>query len=344
MSGNTTDLLEGVRVLDLSQYIPGPYATLQMAKLGAEVIKIEPPGGDPMRFFAWGGADISPVYQHLNQGKKVVELDLKSENGKSVLKPLIESANVLLEGFRPGTLERLGFSYAELIRINPQLIVCRISGFGQTGERAQRAGHDLGYGAYAGLYSHIHDNAKPQIVFPPVADHAGALNALALVSAALYRQQNTGKGCELDISLSQSVADWQYLSAADSIGHLIGGGAAYYNFYQTKDGQYVSLAAIEPKFWRAFCEVVDRPEWIIEQKASFPQIALIAKLGGFFKTHTLRHWQLLLDRVDCCFEPVIRHDLFKTNKTTSNKERRASDAVHSELQFLQPDKVYWENR
>lgn len=337
MSESTIDtdrkLLKGVRVLDLSQYIPGPYASLQLANMGAEVIKVEPPGGDPMRSFGWSEQGNSPFYQHLNRGKQIVELDLKNEAGKRKLWQLIKSADVLVEGFRPGTLERLGFAYEALCEIQPQLIVCHITGFGNTGPRAARAGHDLGYGAYAGLYAHIDPAEKPQIVFPPVADHAGALNAIAMISAALYQQLKTAKGCELDISLSQSIADWQYIAAPGELRKLISGDIAYYNFYQTRDHHFISLAAIEPKFWQAFCEAVDQQDWVPRHAEALPQKKLIADLVRLFASQPLSAWLALLDKVDCCFEPVVKFD------ELDQQEDR--DQSLPDLQFINADNINW---
>ena len=261
-----TDLLKGVRVIDLSQYIPGPYASLQLAELGAQVIKVEAPAGDPMRSFGTKSEEISSLYRHLNRGKKVVRINLKEQAGQDTFRSLLASANILIEGFRPGTLERLGFSLDALREINPQLIVCSVSGFGQDGPDALRGGHDLGYGACAGLYSQHVPSALPSPVFPPIADHAGALQALTAMLAALYHQAKTGQGTYLDISLFEPLLAWQYLAEADC--NFISGSAAYYNIYQTKDKRSVTLAALEPKFWSAFCNEVGKPQWLQRQGAT----------------------------------------------------------------------------
>jgi crotonobetainyl-CoA:carnitine CoA-transferase CaiB-like acyl-CoA transferase len=165
--------LENVRVLDLSQYIPGPFATRQLADLGAEVIKIEPPRGDPMRFFMHGDADeISAIYQHINRGKRVCKLDLKSTSGKQKLLELLVDADILLESFRPGVLARLGFDRNELDRINPGLIHCALSGYGQNGPYALRAGHDINYNALCSQSIVSGTAQQPEIAYPPIADHA----------------------------------------------------------------------------------------------------------------------------------------------------------------------------
>jgi alpha-methylacyl-CoA racemase len=297
-----TSLLKGVCVLDLSQYIPGPYASLQLAQLGAQVIKVEAPGGDPMRSFGADRGEISAFYQHLNRGKKIVELNLKQKDGLATFKELLSNANILLEGFRPGTLQRLGISSEYLAEINPGLIVCSLSGFGGDGPDAHSAGHDLGYGACAGLYSG--QSAKPSLIFPPVADHVGALQALSAMLAALYQQQKTGLGCYLDMSLVEPILAWQYLVNSDADSRLLCGDAAYYNIYQTADNRFVTLAALEAKFWSAFCTAVSKPEWIERQIDAMPQSSLKAELGLLFSSQPLSHWQLILNDVDCCFEPI----------------------------------------
>ncbi len=301
------DLLKGVRVLDLSQYIPGPYASLQMQKMGAEVIKIEPPGGDPMRYLGTERGQLSAAYQALNKGKQVIELDLKSAAGKQVFERLLADSDVLIEGFRPGVLARLGYTDSRLAQHNIRLVICHLSGYGQQTGAAQRAGHDLGYGARAGLYSRP-DGSVPDIVFPPVADHSAALQALAMINAALFQCQRSGRGSVLDISIYGVVADWQYLSATKDLCRQVSGALACYNIYVCAQGGYITLAALEAKFWNAFCVAVNRPQWQSRHREQLPQAALIAELTALFKTRTQQQWQSDLDQVDCCFEVIPAFD------------------------------------
>ncbi len=297
-----SSLLKGVRVLDLSQYIPGPYTSLQMAELGAQVVKVEPPGGDPMRTFGAEQGEISSLYRYLNRGKRIVELNLKQEQGRTKFNKWLSEANVLLEGFRPGALNRLGYTPQLLAEINPRLVVCSLSGFGQDGPDALRGGHDLGYTARAGLFSGQQE--KPALVFPPVADHAGALQALSAILAALYQQEKTGSGCYLDMSLYDPVLAWQYMTESDSVSRFLTGDLAYYNIYETADNRYITLAALEAKFWSSFCKAVNKPEWIERQADPLPQTSLKAELDKLFRGHSLGDWQAILDDVDCCFEPI----------------------------------------
>ncbi len=301
--------LSGLRVLDLSQYLPGPFATLQMAELGAEVIKIEPPDGDPMRRFMVSGKEsVSPIYNHLNRGKKILTLDLKTEAGKLALTDQIQHADVLMESYRPGVLERLGFGYERLKTLNPKLVHCALSGFGQTGPYRDRAGHDLTYCAVAGILSLTGTVTGPVMTYPPIADHAGAMQAVNSILAALLNRERTGKGCYLDISLCESALNWQYLGLNEidpkRQGLLLNGGAAYYNVYETADKRFIALGALEPKFWRAFCQAVRREEWIQRQNEPLPQQQLISELRLLFLQQPLRHWNDLLLAVDCCYEPV----------------------------------------
>ena len=279
-SSSPMDCLAGIRVLDLSQYIPGPFATLMLADFGAQVIKVEPPAGDPMRVFGPLDADgTTPFYKALNAGKTVVRLDLKGQDAGR-LERLVASADVLLESFRPGTLDRLGFSAERLRALNPRLIHCALSGFGQTGPWRLRAGHDLTYVALTGGLSRLGDEAAPTIPFPPLADHAGALQAVTAILAALVRRGRTGLGAHLDVSLQESALAWQYLALSAGgrdLGRgrdLLNGGAAYYRIYRTRDGRFLAAAPIEAKFWRAFCLVVGRPDLIARQNEPLPQTAL----------------------------------------------------------------------
>lgn len=250
--------LENVRVIDLSQYIPGPFATRQLADLGAEVIKIEPPRGDPMRFFMHSDADeLSPIYRHLNRGKRICKLDLKSDEGKESLTKLLVGADILLESFRPGVLARLGFDRDKLDKINPELIHCAISGYGQTGPYRLRAGHDINYCALSSVLGRSGTEEQPIISYPPISDHAAAMQASVAMLAALHSREHTGNGCFLDISMCESILSWQYLpiltNSSRRASAILDGGAACYNLYQCADGLYISLGAIEPEFWKNFC-------------------------------------------------------------------------------------------
>lgn len=305
----SSQYLDDIKVLDLSQYIPGPFATRQLADLGAQVIKIEPPGGDPMRQFMYSGdAPVSPVYQHLNRGKRICQLDLKSDSGKKILSDLIKDADVLLESFRPGVLARLGFDSDTLKSLNPRLIHCALSGYGQDGPYQLRGGHDLNYCAASGALAVSGTADKPVMSFPPLADHSGAMQATILILAALYARQRHGVGSYIDISLFESCLSWQYLplledSQARAQG-LINGGAACYNIYQCADGEFISLGALETPFWTRFCETVNRPDWITRHNEPLPQHKLISETQDLFLTKSVSEWNDLFQNVDCCYECI----------------------------------------
>ncbi len=311
------DCLENIRVLDLSQYIPGPFATLTLADMGAEVIKIEPPFGDPMReVFMKGEGGISPLYKQLNAGKTIVKIDLKSGDGKKALCKLVQSADVLLESFRPGVMGRLGFSSDALKELNPKLIHCALSGYGQNGPNAQTAGHDMTYLALTGALSHSsQSDTGPVPVFPPLADHSGAMQAVNSILAALFRRERTGKGAFIDVSLFESALSWNYLGLTDAadeeksgcaLEELSGESAAWYAIYETKDARHLAFAPIEPKFWQNFCHAIEREDLLARQNDPQPQTELMIELRDLFKQKTLAQWAEILLPADCCMEPIHR--------------------------------------
>lgn len=319
---NNQSFLTGYRILDLSQYIPGPFATRMLSDLGADVIKVEPPRGDPMRnFMLSDNATPSALYRHLNRGKRILRLDLKSESGKAELTRLLKQADVLLESFRPGVMDRLGFDRGLLELINPRLVHCALSGFGQNGPYRNHAGHDLTYCAAGGALSASGSLERPMMTFPPLADHAGAMQAVNAIQSALLGRVNSGKGAFLDISLFDSAMAWQYLGLSEAEESdpmkreqlLLNGGAACYNIYQTADGAFLALAPLEEKFWRAFCEAVDRSAWIPRQLENMPQTALIGELRELFLSQPLEHWERVLGEVDCCCEVIPSLDQVKTH-------------------------------
>jgi crotonobetainyl-CoA:carnitine CoA-transferase CaiB-like acyl-CoA transferase len=321
-------LLENVRVIDLSQYIPGPFATRQLADLGAEVIKVEPPGGDPMRFFMHGDdGELSPIYRHLNRGKRICNLDLKTGQDRQILTRLLVDADILLESFRPGVLARLGFDREQLEKINPGLIHCALSGYGQNGPYAQRAGHDINYCALSAQSIVSGNSEKPVIGYPPIADHAAALQASIAMLAALHAKNSGRGGAYLDISMTESILAWQYLpllgESEQRAASILNGGAACYNVYQCADDRFISLGAIEAAFWQNFCNALGMPEWISRQFESMPQRELIDAVAVEIGNHSGTHWQQKLDSVDCCFEI-----LFTPDELTNHAQLQSRQALN----------------
>lgn len=324
---NSKRLLEDVRVIDLSQYIPGPFATRQLADLGAEVIKIEPPAGDPMRFFMHTEEDeLSPIYRHLNRGKRICKLDLKSKPDREALYELIADADILFESFRPGVLARLGFDRDRLDKINPALIHCALSGYGQSGPYARRAGHDINYCALSSQSIVSGTAEQPVIGYPPIADHAAAMQASIAMLAALHARTSSHGSTYLDISMTESILAWQYLpiltQTEERASSILNGGAACYNLYQCADGRFISLGAIETAFWKNFCGALNKPEWIGRQFEAMPQQSLIADVAAVIYDHPQVYWRKLLDGVDCCFE-----GLFAADELTQHAQLKSRQAL-----------------
>jgi len=309
-----SSFLRGVRVLDLSRYLPGPFATLLLADMGAEVLKIEPPSGDDLQSLGPRGPSGQPVfYEAVNAGKAVLRLDLKEPADKKVFLDLVADADVVVEGFRPGVMKRLGLDYGRLRAINPRLIYCAINGYGAKSPLAQAAGHDNNYLALAGV---LHRNGIGDPIFfdPPVADTSGSLFATIAILGALQYRAHSGIGCDIDLGLADVVMPLQLLQIAGvgATGHVPGpettylnSGAAYYRVYRTRDGDHVVLGAVEPKFWRAFCEAADRPEWITRQAEPTPQKDLIGQVAAYFATLTLAECEARFAAADCCFSPIL---------------------------------------
>jgi alpha-methylacyl-CoA racemase len=340
--------LDGIRVLDLSQFIPGPFATRQLADLGAEVIKVEPPDGDPMRRFMHSNDDsLSKVYRHLNRGKRICRLDLKSDTGKQNLRDLITDADILLESFRPGVLEKLGFGRDVLNQLNPRLIHCALSGYGQTGPYRLRAGHDINYSAASGSLQVSGTTERPVIGYPPIVDHAGAMQASITILGALYAREHSGKGAFLDISLFETILSWQYYPLLnrepERAESLINGGAACYNIYQSADGHFVTLGAVESHFWQRFCRAVECPQWIERQFETMPQNDLIAELSHLFAQHLVEHWNQLFASVDCCFETVVfpadpvQHPQIQARNCLTDHGPSYPGMINDEPVFTDPD-------
>lgn len=312
-------ILDGVRVVDLCPYVPGPFATLMLRDLGASVVKIEPPDGDPMRQMgAMNEADQSAGYRALNGGKTVVRLDLKTAEGQEVCAALLAKADVLISSFRPGVLDRLGFGAERLAALRPGLIHVALSGWGQSGPYRHRAGHDITYMALGGGLAQSGTGPLPGFGFPPVSDYAAGMQAaFAAVTALLGLARGTlavppDRPVELDVSMMETVLAWQAAALNEAQAGqpqerrslTLNGGAACYQVYRTRDGRCLAVGALERKFWEAFCRVLDQPDWIPRQWESMPQRRLIADVGDVIRLKTLAEWTELFEPADCCVEPV----------------------------------------
>lgn len=305
-----TKPLQGIRVLDLTRLLPGGVATLMLADMGADILKIESPdGGDYARWMP-PLVDGKGIYFYAtNRGKQSMILNLKDERGQAVLRRMARTADVLIESFRPGVLDRLNVGYETLRALNPRLIYCALSGWGATGAYAQRSGHDLNYVSTAGLIGEMN---APQPMGGQMADIGGAYAAVAGISAALVGRERAGEGAFLDISLFESALPFMAISWVEAITpgtHLRGslsGKMACYNVYATRDHQAVALAALEPKFWANFCAAIQRPDLVEGYNEPERQSYLLVELAELFALKTADEWSALLDGADCCFSRVRR--------------------------------------
>ena len=315
MSSRLQGFLAGTRVLDLSRHLPGPLATLLLADMGAEVTKVESPEGDELRSIGPRGADGRPLFfDAINAGKRSIRLDLKRDEGKAKLRTLAAAADVLVESFRPGVMARLGLSAESLRAANPGLIVIAMSGYGQDGPLRDTAGHDANYLAANGILSSSSAAARMTYPFPPIADCTASMFAVSSILGALIARGRDGLGCEIDLALADVVMPFQIfgLAALGATGHvprpeteLLNGGWACYRPYQTRDRRDVTLGAIEPRFWNAFCRASERPDWIARHDEPLPQRALIAELDTHFAALSLDQCVARYAKADCCFMPVL---------------------------------------
>jgi crotonobetainyl-CoA:carnitine CoA-transferase CaiB-like acyl-CoA transferase len=307
--------LTGVRVIDLTRLLPGAFATLMLAELGAEVIKVEDPrGGDPMRHLP-PFVDGRGVYDLLlGRGKKSVALDLKSNDDQVSLSKLVATADVVVESFRPATAARLGVTADAFRSADPRLIHASITGYGQTGPYAERPGHDLNYVAVSGLLATERPTptALPKMFIADVG--GGAVSAVVAILAALFERERTGEGASLDISMHEAALYWVMLpgardlidAGASATGELPTFGVhACYNVYETSDGQQVALGALEGKFWTTFCEAVGRPDLTPRHLTDqVDQERLLAEVRAIFRTRTRDEWLHFFAGHDVCLSPV----------------------------------------
>ena len=301
--------LSNIFVLDFTTLLPGPLATLMLAEAGAEVIKIERPGGEDVRAYPPRFDGFSAVFALLNRGKKSVVLDLKREDDRARLTPLIKRADVLVEQFRPGGMERLGLGYDAVRAINPRIVYCSISGYGQTGPRAGEAGHDLNYIGNTGLLA-LQPGPAERPVVPPalVADIAGgSFPAMINILLALRQLDLTGEGSHVDIAMADAMFTfaWYAMAEGQATGRFPGpgelrlvGGSPRYQLYPTRDGKLVACAALEQKFWMAFAGAIGLPSDRTNDLAD--PTATKAAVAAIIAREDAAHWRPILAQADCC--------------------------------------------
>lgn len=309
--------LKGVKVLDLSRLLPGPLCTMILADLGAEVIKVEDHmGGDYIRWIEPQMKHQNPSFYALNRNKKSIRLNLRDEEGKGIFKKLVKSADVVLETFRPGVMDRLGLGWRQLQKINPGLIYCSLTGYGQDGPYKDLPGHDLNYLSIAGVLSMMETQAgRPVLAGIPIADiGGGALPAAIAILGALYGKRCTGVGQFLDVSMVDGLNFFlsfgmpQYMVDRDLkriANDWINGGYAFYNVYQASDGAYLALGCVEEKFWRNFCKGIEREELITEMFSPEPRRSeIISEVAEIFMRKSSTDWIEFFKGHDVCITRV----------------------------------------
>ena len=333
-SAPTDRPLAGVRVVDLTRLLPGPLATRHLAELGATVLKIEgmTASGQDDGSRTMGrthsqarNGEPSLMFRELNRGKQLLRIDLRAPEGVAELLELVRTADVLIEGFRPGVMQRLGLGWEVLHAANPRLVVCAITGYGQRSAWAHRAGHDINYIAMAGVLEQIAtvdgDVALPNFQIGDLM--GGTQAAVAGVLAGLVGAQRSGQGRFVDVSMTHEVLRHHVLAAITlrASGRmpvpgrdLLSGGAPCYGVYRTADARHLAVGALEPKFWHTLCESLGRPEWSARHwsrglvPGSAESMALRDELAAVFAAQPLAHWAAHFEAVDACVTPVLRLD------------------------------------
>jgi len=307
--------LEGTRVLDLSMLLPGPFCTVFLADFGAEVIKVEEPQrGDYIRWFPPMIGEMSARHHLVNRNKKSLTLNLKTEEGKKVFLQLASQADIIIEGFRPGVMKRLGLDYEVVSEINPQIIYCSLSGYGQDGPYQNLVGHDINYIGMAGILDITGKKGDPPTV-PGVltGDIGGGMLAIIGILTALQARTRTGRGQFVDVSMLDGLIAWLYHIAGDYFTSNISptrgdsnvtGSYACYTVYPTKDGKYVTVGALEEKFWVNLCRSLEREDVIPDQFKPEKQEELREIFSRIFLTKTRDEWVEELKDIDICFGPV----------------------------------------
>ena len=333
-AGEADSPLAGIRVVDLTRLLPGPLATRHLAELGAEVLKVEGPAeqgqDDGSRFIGQTRAERQAgepalTFRELNRGKQLLRLDLRTPEGAAALTELVRDADVLVEGFRPGVMAKLGLGWAALRAVNPKLVMCAISGYGQTGAWAHRAGHDINYIAMAGVLEQI-ATVDGDIALPnfQIGDLMGGTQAAVTgILAGLLGAQRSGHGRFVDVSMAHEVLRHHVLATCTlkTTGRtpapgrdLLSGGVPCYGVYRSADARHFAVGALELKFWQALCVVIGRPAWATRHWSlglavgSPESMALRAELAAVFAAAPLARWVARFEHADACVTPVLRLD------------------------------------
>ena len=306
-------MLNGIKVLDFSRYLPGPFAGLRLAEWGADVVKVESaPHGDPARHMMPYVGQAGAVYLGCNHGKQSLSVDFRDPEGIRLIHQLMEKADVVIESFRPGVADGIGIGYEQARSLNPGIVYCSLSGYGQRGTMQRFGGHDINYMALSGMLEGIAGASDtPSVPDVTVADLAGGMAATEAILAALIRRLKTGEGAYLDVSLVDALLAWQGVNAMMSQAHgtTLGGKlreAVSYHVYETQDQRFMALGALEPKFWTNFCEAVGRADWIPAHFAPARDgEPIFEEIKALFGAHDFAYWTRLAGEIDACLTPVL---------------------------------------
>ncbi|BCJ86129.1 CaiB/BaiF CoA transferase family protein [Effusibacillus dendaii] len=348
-------MLKGIVVADFSRYLPGPYATERLAEMGAQIIKVEPPkSGDPARLVGQQSGT-GPVFLANNRSKKSITINLKHPSGQELAFRLASRADVVIEGFRPGVADVMGIGYEKVRQAKPDIVYCSLTGYGQTGPLKDLGGHDINYMSYSGVLSQLRDQAgrpiQPGIQF---ADLIGGITASEAICAALVKRQLTGEGSFLDISMTDAMIGLmanhvmiQHLTGIETGVPQLGGSIVSYCIYETKEGRFISLGALEVKFWENFCRAVGREEWIAAHfSAAADTNPIFVQVKETFRSKTFAEWSRFAEEVDCCMAPILTTSEMMKHRQAAEKglveRQQSADGIslavtHTSAGGYQPD-------
>ena len=310
-------VFSSLKILDFSTLLPGPFASMMLADMGADVVKVEAPDRwDMTRSRPPFDDGISAGHAFLNRSKRSIALNLKHPDAGDIIKDLIQEYDIVLEQFRPGVMKRLGLDYETLAEVNPRLIYCSLTGYGQTGPLKDRAGHDNNYVSLAGIMSHSgRKETGPAPLGVQIADvGVGSFGTVIGILAAVIHRQQTGEGQYVDVSMYDGALMWNAYAAAQ---YLVGGespdyesmalnGGTHYDYYRTQDGRYMSVGSLEPKFWKGFCQIIGRPDLIERNGLPGPEMdAVKEEIRQIFLEKTFDEWRAIFETEDVCVEPVL---------------------------------------
>ncbi|USD21205.1 CaiB/BaiF CoA transferase family protein [Microbulbifer variabilis] len=341
--------LQGLRILDFTTLLPGPYATMLLADMGAEVLRIESPNRPDMLRGLPPMIDsedpVSAAHATINRNKKSLALDLKSHEAKKIIEKLLSEYDIVIEQFRPGVMDKLGFGYEDLSDIRTDIIYCSITGYGQDGPLKMRAGHDINYLALSGLASYSgRQSSGPNLSGMQVADIAGGSHHAAMaILAAVYHRQQTGSGGYIDISMTDCAYALNAICGASALANggdpkvemeLLNGGS-YYDYYRTADDRYLSVGSLEPQFAEAFFQGIGHPDWMVRVLESDQQESLKQDISEVIQQRKLSEWINIFSDLDACVEPVLNFSEATESKLFKERQMVVNAKTKSDSPLLQ---------